>query len=217
MCFILVWQVEEVMALPSAPSKALPAPATARAPRRAGDGAGGGGGNDGSRRRRNSGSKDGAAPLTPVVPVTMPGTPAPTASGAPAAPDTPGSVVAGARPPKKVANFSEKGLATLRDKLEKHVEACCPIRILNGDVKKGEIYQTRRFLQSLETKQGFNAEVLNLEQRLRGAQAALMLLPTESSRLPWDQLQVPCFAFLAPLELNSTKWAYIQWSGLVRF
>ena len=119
MCFILVWQVEEVMALPSAPSKALPAPATARAPRRAGDGAGGGGGNDGSRRRRNSGSKDGAAPLTPVVPVTMPGTPAPTASGAPAAPDTPGSVVAGARPPKKVANFSEKGLATLRDKLEK--------------------------------------------------------------------------------------------------
>ena len=64
------------------------------------------------------------------------------------------------------------------------------IQVMTGETKKGDIYQGRRFMTSLE-KRGLDTEAASLEEKLKTAQSALMLTPAESVKLPTDQLKAP--------------------------
>lgn len=84
---------------------------------------------------------------------------------------------------------SERGLQAIHATVERHSLSLSCSQVLNQNTKKGDLYQVKRCMQSLERK-GMDAEAASLESRMRTANAALMLVPQEMLKLPWDQVQV---------------------------
>lgn len=108
--------------------------------------------------------------------------------------------------PKRKRGDSKRSTTSEKGSSE-HLAACDVIKVLTGETRPWDLYQAKRRLNHLEGK-GQDASVVSLEQGLRVANAASMLLPAEVVKVPLDQVKASQSGFVICI-------SYI--CGLVRF
>lgn len=96
--------------------------------------------------------------------------------------------------PKKRRGDSKKSVASEKGSTE-HLAACDVIKVLTGETRPWDLYQAKRHLNHLEGK-GQDASVVSLEQGLRVANAASVLLPAEVVKIPLDQVKASQSGFV---------------------
>ena len=130
-----------------------------------------------------SGSKRPKAPPGPKsvkakAPTSVPATPSMSEFEAPA----------GKQSRRSRAHGVGAGGGNKDDKFNEYMDRLALEKVMSGETSRGDLYQAKRFQQSLERKNR-DSEAVQLDLKLTMAHSASMLTPGEACKLPLEQLK----------------------------